>query len=295
VADPTEPVCAGDALEYLRPPWIEPSIPTYSTPITYIYCDADVAIISKPTEVPCLPGGLYYENTVLMLLKKQSDPLGNPEALNAPVHRLGRGTTGALVLARTASARRFLMKAFQDHLVEKTYLAIMQGIVEKDQFDVTQPIGKVPYRLCKLSGFLWSASDAKDAKRSFSSFSVLARDTEKNMTLCKVRITTGRPHQIRIHSAFSGHPLVGDPLYLPGGLPDEKIIADSANASQLSDDAVTDDDESARDGSLPGDCGYFLHSWKVKIPHPDGTKSVDITCPPPPAFDATFSVPSNAS
>lgn len=282
--DPEALVTAENAFEYHRPPWKEPEIPNQARPIEYLFCDDEVAVVAKPTRVPVLPGGLYYENTVLMILKEQEDPKGSTNALNAPVHRLGRGTTGALVLARTAASRRYLMKAFQDHEIEKTYLAIMQGLVEKDQFDVTQPIGKVPYKLCKLDGFLWSAVDSADAKPSFSSFKVLYRSKEKNITVCEVRITTGRPHQIRIHSAFAGHPLFGDPLYLPGGLPDENVVAESGT----DDDEVTDDDDTKRDGSLPGDCGYFLHSWKVKFLHPIDKRPIEIVCEPPPEFKAVL-------
>ncbi|HSA96845.1 MAG TPA: RNA pseudouridine synthase, partial [Acidobacteriota bacterium] len=84
--------------------------------------------------------------------------------------------------------------------------------------------------------------------------------------LVEVTIPTGRPHQIRIHLAYAGHPLVGDPLYRAGGLP----------RADGSDDEWT---------TTPGATGYLLHSWKIGFPHPTSSATVEVTSPPPPALD----------
>jgi len=95
---------------------------------------------------------------------------------------------------------------------------------------------------------------------------VVRRLPEKNVTLLEVTIPTGRPHQIRIHLSYAGFSLVGDPLYLPGGVP----RADGF------------DKESA---ARPGECGYLLHSWKIRFPHPQRGEDVEVVSPPPPSLD----------
>jgi len=87
--------------------------------------------------------------------------------------------------------------------------------MEKDEYLVNQPIGQIKTSSIKYSSFFWVASD--QGKPSTSHFKVLKRDFEKSISICEVTITTGRPHQIRIHSAFLGHPLFNDPLYVRGG------------------------------------------------------------------------------
>jgi 23S rRNA pseudouridine1911/1915/1917 synthase len=95
---------------------------------------------------------------------------------------------------------------------------------------------------------------------------VIRRLPRENATLVEVTIPTGRPHQIRIHLSRAGFPLVNDPLYRSGGIPRPDI---------------RDDDTIA----LPGDTGYFLHSWKIRFPLPDLNEDVEVVCPPPLLLD----------
>jgi 23S rRNA pseudouridine1911/1915/1917 synthase len=95
---------------------------------------------------------------------------------------------------------------------------------------------------------------------------VIRRLPAEKVSLLEVTIPTGRPHQIRIHLSYAGFPLAGDPLYEIGGIP---------RADGL-------DDERA---ATPGDCGYFLHSWKIRFPYPDRGQDVEVVCPPPRVLD----------
>jgi 23S rRNA pseudouridine1911/1915/1917 synthase len=94
----------------------------------------------------------------------------------------------------------------------------------------------------------------------------LRRLPGRNASLVEVTIPTGRPHQIRIHLAFAGCPLIGDPLYQPGGIPRTDGV----------------DDEWS---STPGATGYLLHSWKIRFPHPTSGGEVEVVSPPPAALD----------
>jgi 23S rRNA pseudouridine1911/1915/1917 synthase len=91
------------------------------------------------------------------------------------------------------------------------------------------------------------------------------RFPDRNASLLEVAIPTGRPHQIRIHLAYAGFPLVGDPLYQAGGVP---------RADGLDDEWST----------TPGATGYLLHSWNIRFPHPSRKEEVDVICDPPDAL-----------
>jgi 23S rRNA pseudouridine1911/1915/1917 synthase len=169
------------------------------------------------------------------------------------MHRLGRGTSGIVLFARTAEAAAAVQTAWREHRVEKRYRALGSGVATADTFEIRAPIGPVPH---PWLGSIFAASPA--GKRSLSHATVLER--RPGATLFQLDIETGRPHQIRIHLAWAGHPLVGDPLYGPGGLPLEGIVA------------------------LPGDLGYWLHAERLAFTHPFTGRPLVIQAPPPPCL-----------
>ena len=249
---PDEPLTRGDRLEYRRPPWEEPEAPRE---FEALFEDRDVLVLAKPSGLPVLPGGLFLENTLLYLVRQRYG------AECSPLHRLGRGTSGAILFTRNARAARFLAAAMYERRIRKVYLALASGTAMPDTFTVDAPIGPVPYRHpATVHAY------HPDGRPSISHVRVVRRLPGVNATLLEVTIPTGRPHQIRIHLSFAGFPLVGDPLYRPGGIP-------RANGD--------DDELSAR----PGECGYLLHSWKIRFPHPERGEDVEIVCPPPPVLD----------
>jgi 23S rRNA pseudouridine1911/1915/1917 synthase len=130
-----------------------------------------------------------------------------------------------------------------------------------DAFTVDAPIGPVPHRLPATVNAYCPAG-----RPSVSHVRVLRRYPGRNASLVEVTIPTGRPHQIRIHLAYAGYPLVGEPLYQAGGLPRDEGI----------------DDEWM---TTPGATGYLLHSWKIGFPHPVSGDDVEVVCPPPAALD----------
>lgn len=231
---------AGDWLAWRRPPWEEPAVPLSWA---VLYRDAHLLAVAKPRGLPSVPAGGFLEHTLLHRVTRVY-----PAA--APMHRLGRGTSGAMLFTLTPEARRALSEAWRAGRVEKAYRALVSGSPSRDAFTVDAPIGPVPHpRLGRVHAASREGRDATSHVR------VLARHA--GAALVEVTIPTGRPHQIRIHMAAAGHPLVGDPLYVAGGVPGE---------------------------ALPGEGGYWLHAERLAFDHPVTGRRLEIACLPPPVL-----------
>jgi 23S rRNA pseudouridine1911/1915/1917 synthase len=233
---------AGQRLSWVRPPWIEPEAPLATA---VLYEDRELLAVAKPSGLPTLPGGgAFLDHTLLTLVRRR-----HPEA--SPMHRLGRATSGIVLFAPRAEARKPLQAAFQEEGTRKVYRALCSGHPRAEAFTINAPIGEVPYApLGRLHAAL------AGGRPSESRVTVLER--REAASLLEVELRTGRPHQIRIHLAWAGHPLLGDPLYGPGGLP------------------------LAGTQALPGDPGYLLHAHRLDLRHPRTGERINLTCQPPP-------------
>ncbi len=238
----------GDILEWHRPPWEEGDVPLE---YRVIYEDDDILAVDKPAGLPVLPDGGFLENTLVHLLS-----LRRPGESPVPAHRLNRGTSGLILFSRTPSARRGLAAQFRDKTarnageMRKTYFARTvpyPGGHVGDRVDIDTPIGEVPH---PWLGRVHAA--CPDGKRSLSRCEIIR--TDAGSTLWKVDLVTGRPHQIRIHLASIGAPLIGEPLFMPGGRP--------------------------RPDALPGDCGYFLRSVSITFRHPATGRRMSLSVAP---------------
>ncbi|MHB8843119.1 MAG: pseudouridine synthase [Nitrospirota bacterium] len=230
----------GQELVWQRPPWIEPLAPLS---FDVLYEDDDLLAVAKPAGLPTLPGADFLQNTLLYQVRAYA-----PDA--APLHRLGRWTSGLVLCARNHASRRELTRQWMANKVGKRYRALANGLPDWIEMTVDTPIGPMPH---PLIGSIHAANPV--GKPSLSHVTVLERRVDS--FLCDVRISTGRPHQIRIHLAAAGHPLLGDPLYVAGGLPAQDTRA------------------------LPGDPGYQLHSAELKFLHPGTGRAQVIVCEPP--------------
>jgi 23S rRNA pseudouridine1911/1915/1917 synthase len=230
----------GQTLAWRRPPWEESVVPLG---FAVLHRDEHLLAVAKPRGLPSVPSGGFLEHTLLFRVRRVY-----PEAV--PMHRLGRGTSGLVLFARTRSARRAVAGEWRAGRVEKEYLALVSGAPAVESFTLDTPIGLVPHpRL----GHIHAASPL--GKPAVSHVRVLAR--RHGQAVVAVTIPTGRPHQIRIHLAAAGHPLVGDPLYVEGGVP-------------------------GPDPALPGACGYRLHAHRLALAHPLSGVRLELECPPPP-------------
>jgi 23S rRNA pseudouridine1911/1915/1917 synthase len=238
---------AGDELEFHRPAWEEPDAPLH---FTVAYEDEHVLAVEKPAGLQVLPAGPFLARTLWNLVR-QSDP---SRADSAPVHRLGRGTSGLVLFGKTHLARASLSAQFRACTPTKTYLALVAGCSLPDSFMARQPIGRVAHGPMHI----WIA--AQDGKPSTTRVRVLRRDAQRNVSLVAAQPITGRPDQIRIHLAAWGAPLVGDPLFGPGGVP------------------VSD--------ATPGEGGYRLHASALRCEHPATQQPIRLRSRPPWLLDA---------
>ncbi len=231
---------AGETIVWHRPPWDEATVPTH---FEILHEDDSILAINKPSGLPTMPAGGFLEHTLLSLVRGQ-----HPEA--SPLHRLGRHTSGVVLFARTRAAASRLARAWRDRDVKKTYRALALGSTRAEVFVIDVPIGPVPH---PLLGTVQAASAGGRPSHSVA----MVLEKRHDRSLFSVEITTGRPHQIRIHMAWAGHPLVGDSVYEAGG-------------------------GLKQHPGLPGDGGYLLHAERLQFAHPATGERVTITATPPP-------------
>ncbi|MBL8860657.1 MAG: RluA family pseudouridine synthase [Planctomycetes bacterium] len=240
VATTARRVTAGDRVTYHRPPWAEPDAPL---DLPVVFEDPHVLVVHKPAGLQVLPAGPFLAHTVFHLVRASAPD----RAEAAPIHRLGRGTSGLLLLGKTFVARAALSRQFRARTPTKTYLALVAGARLPDSCVAEQPIGDVQHGPIRIHVARAGGKPARTRVR------VLRRGA--HTTLVAAQPITGRPDQIRIHLAALGAPIVGDPLFGPGGV------------------AISD--------VTPGTGGYHLHAAGLKFDHPVSGVRVRLRAPAP--------------
>jgi 23S rRNA pseudouridine1911/1915/1917 synthase len=216
-------------------------------PLQVLYEDADIIAIDKPAGMVVHAGAGVHSGTLVNALLGRFESLSQIGGDLRPgiVHRLDRFTSGVLLVAKTDAAHQKLSEQFAGRKIEKTYLALVHGRVKSDRGRIEKPITRDPKQRIKMTARL------QRGRAAYTEYEVMRRYPD--FTLLKVRIGTGRTHQIRVHLSSAGHPVVGDRLY---GAP-------------------------ARIADRPALDRYFLHAYRIRFVHPSTEALLEITSPLP--------------
>ena len=189
-------------------------------PVEILYEDAAVIAINKPAGLTVHAGSGAHSGTLVNRLVHHFGSLSQVGGELRPgiVHRLDRGTSGVLLVARTDTAHRALAAQFAERSVEKVYLALVEGKIPADSGRITKPVTRDPARRTRMTARL------EHGRAALTEYRVIQRF--RGFTYLEVRIGTGRTHQIRAHFAAIGHPVAGDRLY--GARADRRIFLHAA-------------------------------------------------------------------
>jgi 23S rRNA pseudouridine1911/1915/1917 synthase len=197
---------AGASVEVSHPPNAPSGVVPEALPLVVVYDDDDLAVIDKPAGMVVHPAAGHRTGTVVNALLHHLEGLSGIGGADRPgiVHRLDRGTSGLMVVAKHDAAHQHLSRQFHDRLVTKQYLALVWGAPRQGEV-IDRPIGRDPRERKKMST---RASRGRTAVTR-----VVDVERIGDASLVRVAIGTGRTHQIRVHLSESGHPIVGDALY----------------------------------------------------------------------------------
>ena len=206
---PSQRVNVGDILR-ARPPAPIPSVALpEAIPIEVLYEDQDLIVVDKPAGLVVHPGPSHPRGTLVNALLHHCGDLAGIGGVLRPgiVHRLDRGTSGVLVAAKHDRAHLALAEQFREHRVERVYLALARGTPGDDSGRIELPIGRHPRDRKRMS------VSTRSARPAHTAWSVRQRFPASGVALLEVRPETGRTHQIRVHLAATGLPIVGDAVY----------------------------------------------------------------------------------
>ena len=200
----------GDVIHINVPEAREANIKPENIPIDIIYQDNDIIVVNKPKGLVVHPADGNPDgtlvNAIMAICKDGLSGIGG-ELRPGIVHRLDKDTSGLLIVAKNDKAHRLMSEQIKNREVRKIYIALVKGVVSENEATIDMPIGRSTKDRKKMAV-------RKDGKEAVTHFKVLKR--YPNYTLLEVKIDTGRTHQIRVHMAEIGHPVVGDMVYSSG-------------------------------------------------------------------------------
>ncbi|MFY0427542.1 RluA family pseudouridine synthase [Vescimonas sanitatis] len=236
----------------------ETALPPQDIPLDVVYEDDDVIVVNKPTGLVVHPAPGHPDGTLVnALLHHCGDSLSGIGGEKRPgiVHRIDRDTSGLIIAAKNDAAHLALSAQLKDHSLSRTYECLVTGNMKQDSGTVDAPIGR-------------SSADRKKmavvptGRRAVTHWEVVAR--YPGVTHLRCRLETGRTHQIRVHMAYIGHPILGDTVY-------------------------------GAKKPVPGLTGQCLHATGLRFVHPRTGEPVELHCPLPPEFTAMLQKLQNKS
>lgn len=201
-------VKAGDLVEFDLPKARVPDIKPENIPLDILYEDEDVIVVNKPKGMVVHPAAGHYSGTLVnALLYHCAGGLSGINGVMRPgiVHRIDRDTTGSVIACKNDRAHNCIAQQLKEHSVRRRYHAICHGVVKEEEGIVDRPIGRHPSDRKKM------AVNERNGKRAVTHYRVLKRFS--GYTYLECELETGRTHQIRVHMASIGHPLLGDEVY----------------------------------------------------------------------------------
>lgn len=240
----------GDAVSLELPPVKEVETKAENIPLTIVYEDEDIAVIDKPKGMVVHPAAGNEEGTLVnALLYHMGDRLSGIGGERRPgiVHRIDKDTSGLLVIAKNDFAHNILSEGLKTHSIDREYMAVAIGGFRDDRGTVNKPIGRNPKDRKKMA-------IVADGREAITHYTVAERF--QGYTLLAVKLETGRTHQIRVHMASVGHPLLGDEVY--GGKSSLKLPL----------------------------AGQTLHAYRLTLTHPRMGETMTFESPLPAYFEA---------
>jgi 23S rRNA pseudouridine1911/1915/1917 synthase len=253
-------VRAGDVIKVIPQPRPALQAEPEDIPLVILYEDDDLIAVNKSAGMTVHAGAGNSRGTLVnaLLGRGQSLSAGGDSLRPGIVHRIDKETSGLVLVAKNDFAHTKLSEAFRTRHVQKTYLALVQGLLKGDRGRIDLPIARDPVRRNRMTAR--RAASLPDAREALTDWRVLSR--VDSATLLEVQIHTGRTHQIRVHLSALHHPVVGDTLY---------------GASRQLRVGRT---------SLPFLPRNFLHAAKIGFPHPRTGQPIQLTAPLPPELHA---------
>lgn len=245
---------SGDIIKGAIPDSVEPQIEAQNIPLDILYEDEDVIVINKPKGMVVHPASGHYENTLVnALLYHCKDSLSGINGILRPgiVHRIDKDTTGSVIACKNDYAHQKIAEQLIEHTIERRYRAICYGVIKEDNGTVDAPIGRSEDDRKKM------AINHKRGKDAITHYKVLQRFKEYTYIECKLE--TGRTHQIRVHMASIGHPLLGDDVYTKRKCPFTLV-------------------------------GQTLHAYILGFKHPKNDKYIETLAPLPEYFEKLLSI-----
>ena len=202
----------GDQILVVIPKPEEKGLKKQEIPLDIIYEDEDILVVNKPKGMVVHPGNGNPDgtlvNAIMAICKGTLSGIGG-ELRPGIVHRLDKDTSGVLIVAKNDIAHVKMSEQIKKHEVEKTYIALVKGIVKENQATINMPIGRSTKDRKKMAV-------NKKGKEAITHFKVIERFPKYNCTLLEIKIETGRTHQIRVHLSEIGYPVIGDEVYSNG-------------------------------------------------------------------------------
>jgi 23S rRNA pseudouridine1911/1915/1917 synthase len=261
-------VQVGERVEVTIPPPSREGIAPEAVPLRVVFEDAHVLVVDKPAGMVTHPGAGRIDGTLAAAALAHAPEMAGVGSPRRPgiVHRLDKGTSGLIVLAKTQPAYDGLTAQLARRTVSRRYLALAQGAMRRAEGTVDAPIGRDPRSRVRMA-----IVPEGRGKRAVTHYRVLERfgGGASAVTLLECRLETGRTHQIRVHLASLGHPLLGDETYR------------GRRAAPAGDPVLAE--------LVEGLGGVALHAAGLAFTHPVTGASMSFACPPPDRIDRILS------